>query len=629
MYQVDSATLELFNGFLVNIDKPVMPYPRKKEFEENALNLGVVVAPSVQLSDSRMYLLQEKFGMTGEQMNQAFHKSWDTILNTPESDLIAQQILHYFTTYGFEAFGIYDEKLVYIPDEVLEVPELENLALTKIFGLTREVIIEQIIKLSELPLSKNAINNIFVLFTEIGYSTTLVPKIKNKELRTKLMDHYGIAPTNPEEFLRYMVYKLTGETLIIKNQNLIQKLRLADSSTLSKLIKEAPKNLASVFYRYRTLFLAMKHASTKKDKVFFNQLRRDAETMHVPAKRSYLLTVTEQINLGILDIDVLESKLKGASFEQLVKLINALYYRANMPHGNLAHIRNGKQWAYKLGEYNEKSGLLLYAAIAKVEQAIASLMGNKLSKVFYIPEGIDYAIPVSEKRFISNIPMGTKIAVSGDDVVIGVHWYNDEHKRIDLDLSILDASIKIGFGGGIRESDSILWSGDMTDAPLPNGASELVYIKSAKQMQRLLSMRLNYYNGYVGNDPAKYTFFIGRDKYRRNSRFVINPNNVLFKLPFEIEKEQSLGTIEINQGVITVTLDASNTGTGRSVSRFSEYTQIEQKYHEIKSASDLRLDYLINMCGGVILHERPDEGEYIDLSPESLTKTTLLDLIKD
>ena len=64
------------------------------------------------------------------------------------------------------------------------------------------------------------------------------------------------------------------------------------------------------------------------------------------------------------------------------------------------------------------------------------------------------------------------------------------HCRIDLDLSMMNVGGKIGWDGMYRSSHGdVLFSGDVTDAPLPHGASEFFYI--SKQTNNSYLFMLN------------------------------------------------------------------------------------------------------------------------------------------
>ena len=91
---------------------------------QEALKSGLLIVDTC--SEEVLTLAVELYGIKPEEWNQTFHKSFQTVLDTPIEVLVAQQLIHYFTTYGLEDLGMYNEDLVYIPREKLEVPELDE-----------------------------------------------------------------------------------------------------------------------------------------------------------------------------------------------------------------------------------------------------------------------------------------------------------------------------------------------------------------------------------------------------------------------------------------------------------------------------------------------------------------------
>ena len=101
-------------------------------------------------------------------------------------------------------------------------------------------------------------------------------------------------------------------------------------------------------------------------------------------------------------------------------------------------------------------------------------------------------MPATEKQFTGHLPTGSWVSVP-EDLIVGIHWTNTKKRRIDLDLSIIGVSGKIGWDGSYRSKRrDILFSGDVTDAPPPIGALELFCIKKGLEEPKILIA--NYYN---------------------------------------------------------------------------------------------------------------------------------------
>ena len=86
------AELRLFKAFTV--------YDEHNSLKNNTVSSvekGILYTRDV--NDNIKELAEKLYGIKPEQWNQTFHKSFGTVLDTPIEKLVAQQIIHYFTTY--------------------------------------------------------------------------------------------------------------------------------------------------------------------------------------------------------------------------------------------------------------------------------------------------------------------------------------------------------------------------------------------------------------------------------------------------------------------------------------------------------------------------------------------------
>ena len=75
-------------------------------FNQKALKFGIMMpnnAPKDAVDEAI-----KLYGKDGKKWNQCFHKNFSVVANSSIEELIFQQIIHYFTTYGFEGLGIYN-----------------------------------------------------------------------------------------------------------------------------------------------------------------------------------------------------------------------------------------------------------------------------------------------------------------------------------------------------------------------------------------------------------------------------------------------------------------------------------------------------------------------------------------
>ena len=97
---MEKEILRLFKSYLGE---------KSEEFHEEGLKYGLLIPKSA--SDKVVEYAIEEYGKDGEKWNQTFHKDFEIVKNAPIEDLVAQQLIHYTTTYGFESLGFYDSDL--------------------------------------------------------------------------------------------------------------------------------------------------------------------------------------------------------------------------------------------------------------------------------------------------------------------------------------------------------------------------------------------------------------------------------------------------------------------------------------------------------------------------------------
>jgi hypothetical protein len=77
-----------------------------------------------------------------------------------------------------------------------------------------------------IALKEETIDDVLnILHNDLEYDFTGKENIRNKEAVIKIADQYDIYPENPVEFFRYVIYKTTQTTLLIKNDELIDLIK--------------------------------------------------------------------------------------------------------------------------------------------------------------------------------------------------------------------------------------------------------------------------------------------------------------------------------------------------------------------------------------------------------------------
>jgi hypothetical protein len=618
-------TIRLFNAL------PVLVHSQEEsEFELHkpgrTIRNGYILMPGLAPSEETMTMIERIVGISGEKANSSFHKSWGKVQDASIEQLVLEQVIHYFTTYGLESIGMFSNDTVFIPAEKLEIPELEEgIRLTVIKPMTRDEIKDGIRKLGEsgIALHSDTVTDIMSIVKELGIQLN-VADIQNRELFVQLHQFYGTAPENPEDYLRFLIYVATGESLVIKNQWQIDMLRQAPARVIDPIINRAPENMGEIFLRYKPLFLALRHTGTVAKK-WVNQVRKKADKQHKPLKPDYLNSVTDMIAKGFFKLDELIVKVSKAGIWRKVRLMHALNFRLSGASKYIIHrVRNGRAWIKPM-EYPRDIATrdTLNVAMGTVAGSIIDDIRPKvMGRVFYIPEYINYALPSSEKQFTGNFPSGTSVEVS-EDLIMGVHWTDLDNKRIDLDLSTIDIQgNKIGWDASYRNSDrSILFSGDNTSAPKPNGASELYYIKES--MKAGQALMLNYFN-YGDGAPVPAKIIVAKaevDDFGRD--YTVNPNNILAQANITVDQNQMiLGIVYCGRFYFWQTAIGNGISVrGETGSQFVEFLRSS-------CIDNISLIDILLRAGAEVVHERPEEDmEYTDLSPENVDKTTFIDLL--
>lgn len=610
-----------------------------KELLQKTLSRGFVFSPEVVYNYSEQELLdlvkiiEKEIGLTPEQMNNTFQKSWKKVSEAPLIQLVIEQLIHYFTTYGFERLGIYDENSVYVPAGDMDIPNLtSDFKLVVINGYTKEELKEKLLSLlnTGIALAEDTKKDVIDIAVFIDITSNDISFIKNREVRIVLYEYFGLLPENSVEFLRYLVFKATGNTLLIKNKESFEAIKTAADGNpfIVKAVRDYEQkygleNLATIFYRFKPLFLALRANSILKP--IINKVRRLATVYHKPMEADYLNEVTAMLKHGVeIEEDSLQDKLSKVSVFRKIRLAQALQYRNGVNVTSILYkIRNGKAFATEFSVDNKKDiervlNLVLGSIVEDVKK-------NVEGKKIFIPEYVVYAMPATEKQFTGYFPSGTCVTVD-KNMVFGVHWENQGTSRIDLDLSLINADdVKIGWDGRYRNTRrTTLFSGDLTSAPLPNGASELFYIDEADDSHYILF--LNYYN-FNGKIPVPFKILVAKEQISEfKQNHMVDPNNVLCMAKSKLDVRQKLlGLVVANDTEIKFYFNESILGRGITSSS-QDYAKHARQYLFEHSINAISLNDVLVNAGAELVDDKTEAD--IDLSPESLEKDTIISILQ-
>lgn len=605
-----------------------------KKLMGKTVHKGFIFAPEViaHYSEGELMAIIDNvcISLSGDQMNKAFHKSWEKVGTASEAQLVMEQMIHYLTTYGFESLGFFSHDTVYIPNEKLEVPGLKDgFRLVVIKGYSRDEIEEKLMAILEsgVALAHDTVACVLDIAMWLGLTDSSISKCKNKEVRIAMYEYLGQVPANPVEFLRYVIYKATGKTLLIKNQRMIDEIKKSTTISQYKAFETYEAlygldQLATIFLRFKPLFLAFRR--TKRMRSMTNTLRRLAKTCHRPMPEDLLNNVTAMLKRGepVLT-DKFAKALESANTFRKIRLAYALSYRMCDCSSILYKIRNGKGFATQFDQIADSATYTrCKVVLSEVLHSITDdVRKNVAGKKVHIPPDLHYALPATEKQFSGMFPSGTYVSVP-KDMIFGVHWKNVNGHRIDLDLSLMSIKHgKIGWDRSHRSSDGgILFSGDITDAP--EGATELFYVK--KQIDEAGLLMLNYFN-YDDDVPVPFQTIVAHEELKSlPSNYMVDPNNLL---------ASSANVIDVHQKVLGLLVATptecrfyfSEASLGLNISaRNKDYVTHARNYLVASMESAIDLRQILVDAGALMCNK--EEAE-IDLSPEALEKDSIIKLL--
>lgn len=569
-------------------------------------------------------------------LNNPFHATWDKVANADYRQLIVEQALHYLSTYGREAFGLGAAPVV--PTEDFEFPDNQPLPVESL-TILRVVDADVANDIVEYTLTTVAAphKNDMVFYSTYCENTTLSPeKVKSNELRTLLYTVKDLYPEDEDEFIRYLLYRSTGSTLVIKNKKTIKTIKnvMKDEKigrfVLAGFQKANLPKLARNFLRLKPIYLAFKTPDTAP---YINKIRRLADTYHKPMSDLRVANLSNLFYQG--EKEKVEKVIEKMSMRELIKVrnftnMNRIYQGSVIEAYN---IRNGK---IHLEEGKDRTVGFVGADVMDevLVQELYNRTNHKLDgKIFFIPSYIDYCAPVSEKQFIGNIPYGTKFSFP-NTVSLGIFWENYKNERTDLDLHLTTPSNAFGWNGSYRDGErTVLYSGDMTDAT--NGAAEAFYANYSKLDEPYILSA----NNFTGMPDVPFKFICTESRFEASTRRMWGPpatcpidiSKTLFPpidLKFKDTNSQTIGfghrnTFYFYGGEL-------NSGIIPDRSKYREY--MDALYARTSTSMSLRV--LLLMAGARVVIESgyeqltdEEKAQVVDLSPGALTRTTLINLV--
>lgn len=499
---MEKKVFEIFGKVLIS-NKPKVNYV---EINNIAIKHGFLVPKELcyEWLEILLYDLPENY-------NSTFYKSWKSVTEKSRLELLLDQMIHYASTYGTNY-----QSETWVPEELKDI-NFPCKELSVLEGITYD---ELVPKVQSIAYGNVAIKEDTIQFLEQFKNELDIDKIKIRQLKYRLIDE-NYQFKDGQECLNYILYHYFQIPLLIKNIEVLSMIKCRYSydyeSKLSKIIKTNEKILSSVFLRNKDVFLTIKSLSRSLHNPI-NRLRKLAKTNHKPITNWWLkldqLNSAERIKM-----------FNNASIYKLVQVYNAY----KNPTGFYI-IRNGKGW-YKDSQIKSHPAIvtheLLHAIAGKVKKIAEG-------KKFYLPKGIDLAMPTSEKNFIGDIPIGSTVDCADNNTMVGIYWRN-EWGAHDLDLHAKTTSgSEIGWNRSFYDNgQDIVFSGDMTNAD-PE-ATEILWFRK-KPEDCIITV-----HKYNADDTYKMRFFIAQEKATKFEKsYMVDPNSVIYDTEMTVEDKPQL-----------------------------------------------------------------------------------------
>ena len=320
-------------------------------------------------------------------------------------------------------------------------------------------------------------------------------------------------------------------------------------------------------------------------------------------------------------INAFESIADKISVNVLIQLYNYFKNRNDLSENRIFVIKTetGSDKIYAVENNLRKLSLKTQSAVIKIiENAIAKIKNEPLGKVYLSENMKKYMLPSNDRNVSENLkalPKGSYYTIDlkpNQILRLFIFWKNrkdedDREYRTDVDLSIigmdetLSSVLEVSWRSYYKfKDDPFTFSGDVTNAPWPNGAAEFLDIDIEKfkkhpeyQQYRYLLMNINSYNGYNYDQFECFAGVMIRDENGKVNN-LFKPDTVLTKFRLSSKSTEALAAIfDIKENkLILVDTTLPNK---RSVSIAGESVNILSKYLEKYIKPSMSMYDLVNI----------------------------------
>ena len=607
---MDTRLIDFFKVALVDSNTTLNP----KVINQTAMARGYIIHPDCCTGDVSIWLDDQDVNF-----NSTFYKNWKDVASKSRLELAIDQLISYAINYGLGGnFDMNDKDYSLVPD-IRQYKVILPVTVEELYNKCLKVLF------SGIALKQDTMEALcgFIIkhrgeFAESGFTLDFaIDDIKNKEAQIYLCDRMGICPNEKFSLLRYIVYKVTGQTQIIKDKCILQRMKIGHRFDLGKLSEKQLEGLASIFYRYKPVFLGLKSHPFPRQKYVVNRLRRMAKVLHQPLDMGFWETIVNRPYTAFHLKDMI--KCTNPSNFKLIRIIQAVREERSKigAAGNVYSmypIRNGKVWFKK-----EDVPVALsqrYDWWDVLEEVLYQELVNRLKAkacTVKFPEELNLTCPTSEKTFIGNIPFGSNYKMV-DHNMVGIYWREEWGAR-DFDLSFIKYDgTRIGWNAYFKDTGhKIIYSGDMTHAN-PE-ASEVLYMQGGCPNGMI---KVNRYSGYEG---SRFKLMVAQSKVDSlPENYMVDPNTIKFQTTVH-----SLGTESfvgfVNDETLYICDFQSGDSQVSSVMTSDEYGQVLAR----KARSFVDLKQLL-LDAGFKERKRATKDSPILLDLSDPNKDTLIEL---
>lgn len=608
------------------------------ELNLEALKRGYIINPACCTLDVQEFIMNEEMDP-----NKTFYKDWADVTEKSRIDLFVDQCIHYFLSYGLEMDCVPND------GDRSAVPFYQNYKYIQ--PISENDLYDKCMDMlgTNVALKQNTVKVLVDFVCDYVKETDLplfdIDLVANKEAVGMICSKLGILPNDPFQLLRHIMFVTTKKSTLIKDKDTIYRIRLSQTAfDFTTLTDKQIKALASIFYRFKPLFLAfrkdgwggwnnsdsefIKNIRTRfaYNRVVINKIRRMAEEYHKPMRVGFWEEILgKHYSLGFIQyaLEGNNHTIAAPTNFKIVQLIQGINERLLVAGGrgkNLYIIRNGKTWTKETNVNVVDSRIFYWEDLKKMlENELVKRLSEKKCVVKFNKDMV-LACPSSEKNFVGDIPFGSYFPMKANSF-FGVYWKNDWGTRdFDLSFNILNGG-KIGWNSSYYSMDNdIIFSGDITNAP--NGASEVVLC------QKDCPDGIINLNRYSGEDGSKFRFFFGtgnkNTKNWKRTGYMVDPNHIKVRTDCVSDTmQQSLG-MTYNNRVYLMNLGVA----GGRVSRGNDDI-IEALQRKVDTYVDLKSILLragFEDYDKIDLTDPDNEGVEIELDLTDIKRDTLITL---